>query len=185
MEGFADSLLQRNLDQERIDQKDRDNDQKEIDDGAADIPDDEQPQRHEGKIDHRGDGKGGDEIADTFELLEILCERADGFGADLHSQIEDLLEEHRRDLEVRLVARLVHEITPQAAHHDGEEIDHRDSDGEHPERLHRMVGDDPVIDDHNEEGAHEAEGVDQKGGDQDIPIDAPGLEDGPPEPVLC
>ncbi len=55
---------------------------------------------------------------------------------------------------------------------------------EHPEGLHRVVGNDAVIDDQNEEGTHQAKDVDQKGGHQHVPVDAPGFEKWSPRTSL-
>ena len=176
-------LFQRRLHRQGEQPHEGDRRQVDVNDGSAQVPDGGQAEQHEGQVDERGDRKRGDEVAHRLELLQVLGEGADRFGPDLEAQAEHLFEQGRGDAQVGLLAGLVDEVAAQAAQQQAEPVDHADAERQHPERLEGQVGDDPVVDDHGEEGTGQAEQVDHQRGEQHVPVDPPGAGQGAPEPV--
>ena len=176
-------LFQRRLHRQGEQAHDEDGRQVDVDDGSAQVPDGRQAEQHERQVDERGDRERGDEVAHRLELLQVLGEAADGFRPHLEAQAEHLFEQGRGDAQVGLLAGLVDEVAAQAAQHQVEAVDHADAERQHPERLEGQVGDNPVVDDHGEEGPGQAEQVDHQRGEQHVPVDPPGAEQGAPEPV--
>jgi hypothetical protein len=74
-------------------------------------------------------------------------------------------------------------MTASAAQQEFEDVDGQDPDGQYPERLDRVVRNDPVVHVHRVDGPDQPEQVDGDGGHRDMAVDRPQIPDRAPEPV--
>ena len=105
-----------------------------------------QKQQRKRHIDQQRHGRRGNQIAHRFKILQLLGRRPHGLGAFAHLGRLHLLKQDRRQHDIALLPRQIEEIGAQHAHQEVENIGDGDTDGKGPQRIQRIVGDDPVID---------------------------------------
>ena len=145
----------------------------------------QQEQQHERQVHQRGQAGRGNEVAHRLERAQVGRERAHRRRPAFHAQVQHALHDLRRQLHIDALACRIDDIGARRGQHEIEDQHQRDAYGQHPHRLHRIVGHDAVIDIHAEQGHGQREDVDQHRGQQRVAVQAPVVEHHGPEPVAA
>ena len=147
----------------------------------------EKQHRHdeERQVDERQQRRRAEEFTQRLEFAQVVDERAGGLGFGVQTHGQDLLHQTTGQHHVRVAPGHVHEITPQVAKHEVEPVGDQDADGQHPQRVHRVVGDDAVVHVHDEQRADDADEVDDHAGEGHMAIDRQIVQEDVPEPPLA
>ena len=151
---------------------------------AADISQQEQSHNKERQVDERQERRGAEKFAQRLEFAQVVDQRAGRFGLGVQPHGQHFLHQTAGKHDVRVAARHVDEVTAQVAQQEIEKVGYQDAYGQHPERIHRVVGNHAVVHVHHEQGADDADQVDDHAGEGHMPINRHVVEQDVPEPAL-
>ena len=174
---------QARLHEQTISEQDRDDRQGYQHQGAGDKPDHQQEQQGERYVDQGRQGQGGEEIANTVELAQIVRKGTGGCRSRIQTQPEHAFKQARGQLDIGLAARHVDESTPKPTQDEVETKDQGDADRQYPQGFQGLIRYHPIVDVHHEQRAGDRKQIDQNRGKDHVAIESPRGSQRAPEPV--
>lgn len=181
--GGLGEVAHRSLDQGRV-EEDQDGTYRERNrERPGDERDDQKEKEGKGNV-HICEQRGRRyEVPNRFEPLNHVGERPHGGRTVRRLQSEDLFHHDRGEPGVRPRGRFVDEM--RSRHVEQKIRTHHDENAGcgDPERIHRPVRDDPIVDVHRKKRHRQREDVADRRCRDDVPVDGTVFRDGAPEPA--
>ena len=158
--------------------------QRQEDHGAGNEGDQQQEDDQKGDI-NAGQQRGRTEkFTQLLEFTQVVDQRSRGFRLAFQPHGQDLVHQIAGEHDVRIATGHVHEMRAQGPQQEVEQIDDDHTGCEDPQGLYGVVGHDPVIDVHGEQGAGQGDEVDDDAGQRHMPVDGRVIAQDIPEPAL-
>ena len=158
--------------------------QRQEDHGPGDKGDQQQEDDQEGDVDAGQQRGRTEEFAQLLEFTQVVDQRARGFRLAFQPHGEDLVHQIAGEHDVRIAPGHVHEVRAQGPQQKVEQINDDHTGSQDPQRLYGIVGYDPVVDVHGEQGTGQSDEIDDDAGQRHMPVDGRIIAQHVPEPAF-
>ena len=179
------AAARRGLEEEPQPDEDGHGRQRQEDHGPGDEGDQQQEDDQEGDVDAGQQRGRAEKFAQLLEFTQVIDQRARGFRFAFQPHGEDLVHQIAGEHDVCIAPGHVHEVRAQGPQQKVEQVDDDHAGGQDPQRLYGIVGHDPVIDVHGEQGAGQRDEVDDDAGQRHMAVDGRIIAQHVPEPAFA